>query len=126
MDNQTVAMLSTEQRKKLLIAQGALHRFALLDAKTSVKQAVQVKALARGAAAAAALAGVTLFKRRASASTAGGLPAMLPLVISGISLLAKQTRQRPALRKSLLAGVAALAGAYLLKKVRQRRATPQQ
>lgn len=91
-------------RKKLLIAQGRVHRAEAMLAKDAVRAALQPESLVRNALAQVGTIALSSFKNeRGSVSGAA-----LSLVQSGASALAKQAPSlKPALRNALLAGVAA-------------------
>lgn len=97
------------QRKKLLIAQGALYRLGLVESKNALRMNLQPDALAKSAFngvvdTVSARLGKGLSLRNIGDAN---LQAFLPLLISVISLLAK----RKSLIKPLLIGAAAIVAA---------------
>jgi hypothetical protein len=122
-DTEYKTQLSPAQRKSTLIAQGALYRSGITASQNAVQANLHVDALARSA--------VHHFAARSSAVLAtllslnslrkGNLRAVLPLLTTGVSLLAKRGAVKPMLRgAAVLAAVGA--GAFFL--IRKKRATP--
>jgi hypothetical protein len=86
------AELTTAQRKKLLIAQGVMYRAGLTEAKNAVRANLQTDVLVKGSlsslvtAASGALGhGFSLRNFREA-----NFQTLLPLLISGVSLLVKK------------------------------------
>jgi hypothetical protein len=115
--------VSTEQRKRALIAQAASYRAGIAKSKIAVKENLHADALAisavrhfasRASTVAGALLGLNGLRK-------GNLSGLLPLLSSGASLLAKRGTIKI---KPLARGAAVLAaigaGAYFL--LRKRRA----
>jgi hypothetical protein len=101
-----------EQRKKMLIAQGALYRLGISESKLAVRANLQLDTLAKNAIshliANASGAFGTLFSLKNFRS--GNVQALLPVLISSISFLSKR---RILLRPALI-GAATLAAAGAL------------
>jgi hypothetical protein len=93
-------------RKKQLIAQGALHRAEIVLAQQTTQDSLHPDSLARSALRHLALTAMSTFRNR----NAGGLPfdvqTVLPLVLSGISAFSKS---KPLVKKIVFG--AAIAGA---------------
>lgn len=100
-------------RKKQLIAEGRLYRAELMIAKETVRAGLQPEALARNALTRLAVLAITAFRQRNGALPAGlNVPALLPLVISGVSALA---RKKPWWKGALIAGAVAGTVALIAK-----------
>lgn len=112
--------MNRADRKKQLIAQGALYRAELLLAKEAAHASLQPDSLAKGAMQQIARTALAIFRRRnltglaGLAGLAGGnLQMALPLVITGVSALAKR---KHLLKPVLLAGAVAGVVALVMKK----------
>ncbi len=110
-----------KQRMKHLIAQGAIYRTEVLLAKQAVHDSLQPDTLARSALHKLGLAALAAFRNRNApgfASLAGlDLQTVLPLAMTGISLLArKKSLAKKLLRGAAVAGVVAGAVALLSRK----------
>ena len=107
--------MNREDRKRQLIAQGAVYRAEVLLARQATEDSLRPDSLARSALQQAAIIGVTLFRNRNALGAAGiGLPTLLPLLMKGASALAQRKSMLKTLLRSLAvagaaAGVAALA-----------------
>lgn len=114
--------MNREDRKRQLIAQGAVYRAEVLLARQATEDSLRPDSLARSALQQAAIIGVSLFRNRNALGAAGiGLPTLLPLLMKGASALA----QRKPLLKTVLRGLAvagAVAGvaAITLRKKRSQ------
>lgn len=105
-------MHSTD-RKKQLIAQGAVHRAEILLAKQAARASLRPDALAHGALTHAAGIGLALFGKRGGKGAADmGVQALLPVLLSAVSALAKRKSLRNPVAGALLAGAAAALAAY--------------
>lgn len=97
--------MNKADRKKQLIAQGAIHRVEVLLAKRTVQARLHPDMLARKALPGIALSALSLFKRRAGSGAS--LWAFLPL-LSGIAARMKgKSLFRPLVRSILVAGTVA-------------------
>ncbi|MBI1892134.1 MAG: hypothetical protein HYS18_15930 [Burkholderiales bacterium] len=106
-----------EERKRLLIASGAAYRVGVVEARQQVSANLQGESLAKKAMGQLALTAVAAFKSRKSGGlSATGLQTLLPLVVSGVSFLAKKTSAKPAVRKVVLAGAVGTLVAVLAKR----------
>ncbi|OWW20785.1 hypothetical protein [Noviherbaspirillum denitrificans] len=116
--------MNRADRKKQLIAQGAVYRAEILLAKESAEASLRPDTLARSVLHQAAGALIGAFR----GGNLGGLPGMnlqtlLPLVMGGISALSRRkSLLGKVLRGVAVAGVAAGAAALVLRK---RKAQPE-
>jgi hypothetical protein len=113
--------LTAAQKKKLLIAQGAAYRLGLIESKNTVSANLHADALAKHAfSRLAATASTALGHGMSIRSFAeGNFQTILPLLLSGFSLLAKRRR----LIKPLLIGAVVSAAAGIAASL-VRRARP--
>jgi hypothetical protein len=115
-------MTSIELRKELLITQGARYRSGILNSKEKVVSGLRAESLARSAIKQIGLAVFAAWRDR-SVLTGAGLPAMLPMVIGGISSLWRQPKLKPLIRGVVIAG--SVASAYtLFSKFRKKQEEP--
>lgn len=108
-------MLHPADRKKQLIAQGAVYRAEVLHAKQVMRAGLRPDSLARGAFR--QLVGVALAaagKKTGIGLAGASVQPLLPLLFSaGSALLRNKSLRRPLLRGALIAGsVAAVAMAF--------------
>jgi len=105
-------------RKKQLIAQGAVHRAEVLHAKQTMRAGLRPDSLARGALR--QLAGVVLAvvgKKTGIGLAGAGAQTLLPLLLSaGSALLRNKSLRKPLLRGALIAGSVATAAVFFSKK----------
>jgi hypothetical protein len=104
-------MLTSEERKKQLIAQGALYRAEVLAAKATVSEALQPASLASNLLQHVARSAMVALRGGVAGGPAG-LQTVLPLLLSGVSALARKPRMKPLLGLVLGAATAG-AAAYL-------------
>ena len=101
--------MNRSDRKKQLIAQGALYRAEVMLATQTARDSLRPDTLARGALRQAALIGLAVLKRR----NLGGLPGlnlqnMLPLAMTALSSLSQRKGVVQAvLRGAVIAGTVA-------------------
>lgn len=99
-------MLNRSDRKKHLIAQGAIYRAEVMLAKQAVQDGLRPETIARNAVHQAMLVGLAALKTR----NIGGLPGinlqnLLPLAMSGVSALSKnKALVKVVLRGAVVAG----------------------
>jgi hypothetical protein len=114
--------LAIAQRKKMLMVEGAIYRSQILHARSAVRSSLQPGALAQSAighlTATAGAAVDQVFNLQNFKN--GGLKSLLPLLMSGASLLSKRGLVRPALKVTLVLGAAAAAAYVVMRKRRQR------
>lgn len=110
---------TVQQRKSMLIAQGALYRLGVSEAKNAVRSNLQMDALAKGAIDHLVANASGMFGNLLSLKSFrnGNVQTLLPLLITGISFLSK----RRFLLKPVIAGVATLAAAGTLVSFLSRR-----
>lgn len=116
------AGLSTAQRKKMLIAQGAMYRLGLIESRSELRANLRPDVLARSALHSLVTTASGALGRGFDLRNLSGanLQTVLPLLVSAVSLLAK----RRSLIKPVLVGVIALVAAsgiarFALRKKRQ-------
>lgn len=111
--------MNTAERKKLLIAQGALHRVEIVLGRHAVRSSLRPEALARDAIQQLAGAAPLAFLGRTAASgLPGNLSILLPFVVRAAGYLVRNKRARkPVLQVAVAAG-AALAAFTLFKRSR--------
>lgn len=103
-------------RKKQLIAEGRLYRAEVMIAKENVRASLQPETLAKNAMTRVAVIAMSLLQKRSGlAASSVNLPALLPLALRGISVLA---RKKSLLKASLIAGSVAGTVALLMKMKR--------
>ncbi|HYD81578.1 MAG TPA: hypothetical protein VEC06_17375 [Paucimonas sp.] len=100
------------QRKRRLLAEGAVHRASLAASLYEVKQSLRAESLAKRAAGFALSAMVDMIKGRAAGGF--GWQAALPLAMNALSGLSKKSLLRKFLRAAAVA--ATIAGAVNLFK----------
>lgn len=113
--------MNRADRKKFLIAQGAIYRAEVMLSKQALDASLQPEALARSALQQIAHGALSVLGKRGSLPGIN-LQTLLPLAITGISALAK----RKGLLKVLLRGAAvAGAAASVVALVARRKRTPE-
>ena len=112
--NQTPKRIpSVAERKKKLLADGALHRANILIARADISAGAQPGALTREAIGQFSTTAKTLLMETARNAIAN--PARLsPLLMTGLSLLSKKAIRKPLIYASLAGG--AIAGVIYLSK----------
>lgn len=110
--------MNSADRKKQLIAQGAVYRAEVLHAKQMTHASLHPDSLARSALNQLAVIALSVFRNRIGANPAGaGMQALLPLLFSAASALSgKKSLLKRVLRGTLIAGGAAAAAAFLIQK----------
>jgi hypothetical protein len=113
-------------RKKQLIVQGAVYRAEIILAKEMTEASLRPDSIAKSILHQAALAAFSAFKNRGGNGLPGlNVQTLLPLVITGISALAKRkSLAKPVLRGVLLASVVAGVVAFISKKSQIVRSVP--
>lgn len=99
-------MLNRTDRKKHLIAQGAVYRAEVMFAKQEVQASLRPETIARNAVHHAMLVGLAALKARNIAGMPGmNLQNLLPLAMSGISAISKnKALVKTVLRGAVIAG----------------------
>lgn len=116
--------MNREDRKRQLIAQGAIYRVELLLAKQAAEDGLRPDTLARSVLHQAAGALITAFRGGSIAGQPGvNLQTLLPIVMGGISALSK----RKSLLKAIVRGtaVAGAAAGLVALVTRKKKARPQ-
>ncbi len=110
--------MNRADRKKQLIAQGAVYRAEVILAKQAMQVSLQPDSLAKSALHQIALAAFSLLKNRGAAALPGvNLQTVVPLVMAGVSALSKRKDLvKPVLRGALVAGAVAGVVAFIAKK----------
>lgn len=113
------AELTAAQHKKLLITQGAVYRLGLCESKNAVRENLKVDTLAKSALhGVASTISSTLVHGLGARNPVGmNFQIILPLLASGISLLAR----RKSLIRPVLIGAIALAAAAAVIRAKVRR-----
>ncbi len=115
-----------EERKRRLLAEGALFRIGILEGRSTVRANLNAESLAKGAlnrivgAVSSTLAGAF------SGKGGGNLQSLSPLLIGGISLISKRYLRKPLLYGTVISAGAAFAY-YLTRRqdrARSAEATP--
>lgn len=124
--------LTTSERKKILVAQGALHRANMMLARADIAAATEPSTMARSVLTriAATLKATALDNLRVGGIRVGDvrlnggldLRTLLPLITGGLSLLSKTAVRKPLMYIAVAGG--AIAGAtYLLNRIGARSST---
>ncbi|RXZ36439.1 hypothetical protein D9O50_07905 [Oxalobacteraceae bacterium CAVE-383] len=107
-------VLSAADRKKKLLADGALHRANIMVARADISAGVHPGALAREALGQFSVTAKTLLLD--TVRTTAMNPAKLsPLLMTGLSLLARKSMRKPLMYASIAGG--AIAGAVYLSRL---------
>jgi hypothetical protein len=122
-------MANDAQRKRMLVNQGAAYRSGLTESRKVVQANLHADVFARSAAAHFALRASTAVGALLSLKSLknGNLEALVPLLTSGISLMAKRVPLTPLVRGAVvLAAVGATVFfAFKKKHAGRKRAAPQ-
>lgn len=113
--------LTPTERKRLLIAQGALYRIGIRESRAEMQAGLSVEAIAKSALGHVAMGALSALKGGAIFKS-GTLQLLLPLVISGISKLSKKTSLKSVGRGALIATAVALVTRLILRKRKARKA----
>jgi len=108
--------LSTAERKRMLIAQGASHRLAITHARVAVRTSLSAESLAKNAISHVAMSALTAFKSGAILK-AGNLQVLLPLAMSIFARLSKKSHLvKPIARGALVLGAVAAITRFVMRK----------
>lgn len=118
-------MMNRADRKKQLIAQGAIYRAEVILAKQAAEASLRPDSLGKAALQQIALTAFSLFRNRKFGGMPGlDLQTVLPIVMGGISALSKKkSLVKTAARGALFAGLAAGAVALLAKRKKTQEAS---
>lgn len=115
-------LLTVADRKKILVAQGALFRSEIIDAKEAARVSLHPDNLAKGALHRLMHAAVTAFASRTIPGIAGlDWETILPLVISGVSVLSKTPARKKLMRGALVLGAAGVVASLVLNRKKASR-----
>lgn len=113
-------LITLEERKRKLLAEGALFRVGIMQARGVVSANMSAESLARNMLG--RVAGTLSSAFHGTFSGKGSnLQSLSPLLISGLSLLARRSMRKPVLYGAIIS--ASAVGAYYLARRRKR---PQQ
>lgn len=111
--------MTHEERKRKVLAQGALYRLGVMEAREVVRENLSVESLAKGALsraghfAASLLGGGKAMRSIKSIASSGlggvSLQSVTPLLVTGASLLSRRWLRKPLLMGGVLAAVGGLA-----------------
>lgn len=112
-------------RKQELVAQAAIHRQRVEEARETLIAGMRPGTLLKGVGG-LALTGLALLRSRkeeeAQSSLAALLPVFAPLALRGLSFLGKKAKPpRPTMRQLLLVGAVGALTTFAVKKVMSRR-----
>src|SRR3990167_3118223 len=110
------AAVALMRRKEVLVAEGAVLRSGLSSAQQGVKTRLGAESLVRSTITQVAMAVFAAFKSRAGLASVG-LPAILPLLVGGVSAFSRSALFKPVLRIGLgLLAVGAVVGIVAKRK----------
>lgn len=116
--------MTHEERKRKVLAQGALYRLGVIEAREVVRENLSAESLAKGALSRVAglatsfLGGGKAVQAFKSLSGGGiSLQAVTPLLMTGASLLSKRWLRKPLLYGGIISAVGGLA--YYLTRRRE-------
>ncbi|WP_034296321.1 hypothetical protein [Herbaspirillum sp. RV1423] len=98
-----------EERKRKLLAEGALFRIGIMQARGTVRANLTAESLAKGALSRIVGAVSSTFGAAFSGKRGGTLQSLSPLLIGGISLLSKRYLRKPLLYGTVISAGAAFA-----------------
>ncbi|MBV8622802.1 MAG: hypothetical protein JO174_04870 [Herbaspirillum sp.] len=111
--------MTHEERKRKVLAQGALYRLGVMEARQVVRENLSAESLAKGALSrvghfAASLFGGGKTIRSIKSIASGGLgginlQSVTPLLVTGASLLSRRWLRKPLLMGGIIAAVGGLA-----------------
>lgn len=107
-----------EERKRRLLAEGALFRIGILEGRGHVRANLNAESLAKGAMNRIVGAVSSTFSGAFSGKGGGNLQSLSPLLIGGISLLSKRYLRKPLLYGTVISAGAAFA--YYLTRRQDR------
>ncbi|TCS35607.1 hypothetical protein EDC30_11075 [Paucimonas lemoignei] len=112
-------------RKQELVAQAAIHRQRVEQARETLVAGIRPATLMKGVGG-LALTGLALLRSRKEEPSPAGLtsllPVLAPLALKGISLVGKKAKSpKPTMRQLLLVGALGAVTAFAVKKAVARR-----
>jgi hypothetical protein len=111
--NRTV--MTTAQRKQRLIQEGAAYRAGLINATDEIKDGLHPGLLFRGVIGHILSAASGVLKGHTGGGKLG-LSALVPLVMSGVTVLARKSLLKPAIGGAILLGTIAAAARFIKKR----------
>ena len=117
--------MNTADRKRQLIAEGRIWRAEVLHSKEVVREGLRPDSMARRVLGQVAIAGLAALRAKGGIGLGSiNLATVLPIVLSGVSALARnKSLVKPALRGAVIAGAVAAAARFLFR--RRKAETPQ-
>ena len=110
-------LVSAADRKKMLVAQGALFRSEIIDAKEAARISLHPDSLAKGVFHHLMHTALNTFANRTIPGLAGlDWERILPLAITGVSILSKTPARKKLMRGALVLGVASLVASLVLNR----------
>lgn len=117
--------MNREDRKKQLIAQGAVYRAEVLLAKETAAAGLRPDTLARSVLHQAAIAALAAFRGGSGSLPGVNLQTLLPIVMGGISALSKRkSLLKTIARGAVFAGAAAGVAALVSRKKKAKQEQP--
>ena len=112
--------MNNADRKRQLIAQGRIYRAEVMHAKEVVGEGLRPESMTRRIMSQVALTGLAALRARSGIGLPGlNLGTALPLVLRGVSVLAKRkTLIKPLLKSTVIAGTVAGIIALLVRRKR--------
>jgi hypothetical protein len=104
-----------EERKRRLLAEGALFRIGIMEGRSTVRANLNAESLAKGALTRLIGAVSSTFSGALFSKGRSNLQSLSPLLIGGISLLSKRYLRKPLLYGGVV-GVGAVVAYYLTRK----------
>lgn len=98
-----------EERKRRLLAEGALFRIGIMDGRSTVRANLNAESLAKGALNRIVGAVSSTFSGAFSGKGGSNLQSLSPLLIGGISLISKRYLRKPLLYGTVISAGAAFA-----------------
>ena len=109
-----------EERKRKLLAEGALFRIGIMQARGTVRANLNAESLAKGAFNRIVGAVSSTFSGALSGKGGSNLQSLSPLLIGGISLLSKRYLRKPLLYGAVISAGGAFAYYLTRRKDRQQ------
>jgi hypothetical protein len=103
------------ERKKSILAEGAIYRLGIMDAKQLISANLEANALAKSAMHQIGSAAYAAFRN--GALLTGIKPqSILPLIITGVSALSRRSLLKPLLRGAVVLGTLAAVAVFAVKR----------
>jgi len=110
--------LSTEERKQLLITQGAMFRSGIVSCREKLKSGLRAESLAHGVMRLIGLTAFTAWRERPG--LAASLPALAPVLLGAASKLWRKPA-KPLVRGALVAGAIVTVAAVFFTRIKKRK-----